>query len=97
MRKKTLLLDRKFQSKQLTKLKQRQSSAQSTDSRIISELLEQVDKLKIDSKQSKYESAKSKRELKGVCSKMDEVLKCLSHMDMDAGLHRKKLEAALKK
>ena len=61
--KKTLLLDRKCQSNQLTKLKQRQSSAQSTDSRIISELLEQVDKLKIDSKQSKDAAAKSKREL----------------------------------
>ena len=39
---KTLLLDRKFQSNQLTTLNQRQYSDQSTDSRIISELLEQV-------------------------------------------------------
>ena len=57
----TLLLDRKSQSKQLTKLKQRQSSVQSTDSRIISELLEQVDKLKIDSKESKDAASKAKR------------------------------------
>ena len=95
MRKKILLLDRKFQSKQLTKLNQRQSSAQSTDSRIISELLEQVDKLKIDSKQFKDAAAKSKRELKEVCPKRDEVLKCVSRMDMDADLQKKQLEAAL--
>ena len=55
------MLDRNFQSNQLTKLKQRQSSAQSTNSSITSELLEQVDKLNIDSKQSKDEAAKSKR------------------------------------
>ena len=91
----TLLLDRKFQSKQLTKLKQRQSSAQYTDSRIISELLEQVDKLNIDSKQSKDAAAKSKRELKGVCAKRDEVLKCVSHMDTDTVLQTEQLEAAL--
>ena len=36
--KKKLLLDCKFQSNQVTKIKQRQSSAQSTDSCIISEL-----------------------------------------------------------
>ena len=94
-RKKILLLDRKFQSKQFTKLKQRQSSAQSTDSRIISELLEQVDKLKIDSKQYKDVAAKSKSELKEVCAKRDEVLKCVSHMDMDAALQTEQLEAAL--
>ena len=61
MRKNTLLLDRKFQSNQLTKLKQRQSPAQSTDSPIISELLEKVDKLKIYSKQYKDAAPKSKR------------------------------------
>ena len=55
------MLDWKSQSNQLTKLKQRQSSAQSTDSRIISELLEQVDKLKIDSKESKDAASKAKR------------------------------------
>ena len=42
--KKTLLLDRKFKSNQLTKLNQRQSLAQYTDSCIIGELLEQVEK-----------------------------------------------------
>ena len=52
MRKKTLLLDRKFQSNQLTKLNQLQSSAQSTDSHIISELLEQVERLQIDLEES---------------------------------------------
>ena len=56
--KKTLLLDRKIQSNQLTKLKQRQYSAQSTDSCIISELLEQVKKLNIYSKESKEVSSK---------------------------------------
>ena len=61
MVKKTHLLDRKSQSNQLTKLKQRQYFAQSNDSRIISELLEQVEELKIDSKESKYAAAKSKR------------------------------------
>ena len=50
MGKETLLLDQKFQSNQLTEIKQRQYSAQSTDSRISSELLEQVEKLKIDPK-----------------------------------------------
>ena len=62
MGKETLLFDRKFKSNQLTKLKQHQSSAQSTDSRIVSELLEQVEKLNIDSKESKDEPAKEKRE-----------------------------------
>ena len=60
MRKKTLLLDLKFQSNQLPKLKQHQSSAQSTDSRIISELLEQVDKLKIDSNSIKMQQPSQK-------------------------------------
>ena len=64
MGKKALLLERKFQSNQLTKLKQRQYSSQSTDISIISELIEQVEKLKIDSKESKYAAAKEKRELK---------------------------------
>ena len=59
MVKETLLLDCKFQSNQLTKLKQRQSSAQSTDSRIIDEFLEQVEKSKIESKESKYVAAKA--------------------------------------
>ena len=93
----TFLLDRKFQSNQLTKLKQRQSSAQSTDSRIISELLKQVKKLKIDLKQSKDAAAKAKGELKEICAERDEVLKCVSHMDMKTSLQEKKLEAALKK
>ena len=61
MVKETLMLDWKYQSNQLTKLKQRQSSAQSTDSRIISELIEQVEKLNIDSKGSKDAAAKAKR------------------------------------
>ena len=64
MGKETLLLDQKVQSNQLTKLKQRQYSSQSTDISIISELIEQVEKLKIDSKESKYAAAKEKRELK---------------------------------
>ena len=74
----TLMLDWKSQSNQLTKLKQRQSSAQSTDICIISELLEQVEKLKIYSKESKYAAPKEKRELKEVCAEKDEVLKCVS-------------------
>ena len=44
MVKETLLLDRKFKSNQLTKLNQRQYLAQYTDSCIIGELLEQVEK-----------------------------------------------------
>ena len=61
MLKETLLLDRKFQSNQLTKLKQLQSSSQYNDSFIISELLEQVEKLKIYLKESKDAAAKGKR------------------------------------
>ena len=61
MGKETIMLDRNFQSNQLTKLKQRQSSTQSTDSCIISKLLEKLEKLKIDSKESKYAAAKEKR------------------------------------
>ena len=62
MVKKTLILDRKLQFNQLTKLNQRQYSAQSNDSRIISAFLEQVEKLKIASKESKDTAAKAKRE-----------------------------------
>ena len=61
---KTLLSDRKFQSYQLTKLKQRQYSTHSTNSCIISESLEQVEKLNIASKESKDAVSKSKREFK---------------------------------
>ena len=86
MVKKTLILDRKLQFNQLTKLNQRQYSSQSTNSRIISELLEQLEKLKIDSKESKEATAKEKREFKEVCADRDEVLKCVYHMDMDAVL-----------
>ena len=46
MVKETLLLDHKVQFNQTTKLRQCQSSAQSTDSRVLSEFLEQVEKLK---------------------------------------------------
>ena len=60
MGKKTIMLDRKLQSNQLTKIKQSQWYDQSTDSRIISELLEQVEKLNIDSKEFKDAAAKSK-------------------------------------
>ena len=36
-----------------------------------------------------------KRELKEVCAKRDEVLKCVSHMDMDTALQTEQLEAAI--
>ena len=85
--KETLILDRKVQSNQLTQLNQRQSSAQSTDSSIISELLEQVEKLKIYLKESKDAAAKAKRELKEVCAGRDEVLKCVYQMEIDAALY----------
>ena len=75
MGKKTLLFDRKFESNQLPKLKQSQYSAQFTDSRITSELLEHVEKLNIDLKESKDTESKAKMELKEVYAKRDEVLK----------------------
>ena len=52
-------------------------------------------KLKIDSKRSKDAASNSKRELKEVCANRDEVLKCVSHMDMDVALQTEQLEAAL--
>ena len=95
MGKDTLLLDWKLQSNQLTKLNQRHYSAESTDSRIISEFLEQVEKLKIDWKEYKYAAAKAKRKLKEVCAKRDEVLKCVSSINMDTALQKEQLQAAL--
>ena len=58
-------------------------------------MLEQVKKLNIYPKESKDAAAKERRELKEVCAKRDEVLKCVSHMDMYAALQTEQFKAAL--